>query len=299
MNEITLKLLPILLIIPIGYFLKRIKLFKTEDTEILNKIIINLLLPAIVFSAFSKLTITKELLILPFSSLLIILSLFAISIIVTKLLKFDKRLSGSITILFSSMEGGLIAYPLFFVLFQEQGLATIALWDISNAFIVFTLLYFWACKCGNIDINIVQSIKMMITCPIPIAIGLGLIFNHLNINIELLNNLLIPLGNAAPAIIMLTLGIAIEPKIKELKLPIITILLKTITGALLGLLIIEVFNFEGLYKLVTIVGATLPAPPVMYVFASEQNLDKEYIANYLSIALPIGILVASIILWAF
>ena len=124
MNEITLKLLPILLIIPIGYFLKRIKLFKTEDTEILNKIIINLLLPAIVFSAFSKLTITKELLILPFSSLLIILSLFAISIIVTKLLKFDKRLSGSITILFSSMEGGLIAYPLFFVLFQEQGLVS-------------------------------------------------------------------------------------------------------------------------------------------------------------------------------
>lgn len=299
MNEIILKLLPILLIIPIGYFLKRIKLFKTEDTEVLNRIIINLLLPAIVFSAFSKLTITKELLILPFSSLLIILSLFAISIIMTKLFKFDKRLSGSFTILFSSMEGGLIAYPLFFVLFQEQGLATIALWDLSNAFIVFTLLYFWACKCGNDNIDMLQSIKMWVTCPIPIAIGLGLIFNYLNINIELLNNLLIPLGNAAPAIIMLTLGIAIEPTIKNLKLPVFTILSKTIIGGLLGILVIEIFNFEGLYKLVTIVGATLPAPPVMYVFASEQNLDKEYIANYLSIALPIGMLVASLILWFF
>lgn len=299
MDEIILKLLPVLLIIPIGYFLKRIKLFKTEDTDILNKIIINVLLPAIIFSSFSKLTITKDLLILPFSSLLIILSLFFISIIVSKLLKFDKRLSGSFTILFSSMEGGLIAYPLFFILFQEQGLATIALWDISNAFIVFTLLYFWACKCGNDDINILQSIKMMLTCPIPIAIGLGLMFNQLNINIELLNNLLIPIGNAAPAIIMLTIGIAIEPKVNNLKLPIFTILSKTIAGGLLALLIIEVFNFQGLYKLVTIVGATLPAPPVMYVFASEQNLEKEYIANYLSIALPIGIVVASLLLWTF
>ena len=299
MNEIILKLLPVLLIIPLGYFLKRIELFKTEDTEVLNKIIINLLLPAIIFSAFSKLTITKELLILPFSSLIIILSLFVISIILAKQLKFEKKLSGSFTILFASMEGGLIAYPLFLILFKEQGLAAIVLWDISNAFIVFTLLYFWACKCGNDDINILQSIKNMITSPIPIAIGLGLLFNYLNINIELLNNFLIPLGNATPAIIMLTLGIAIEPKIKNLKLPVITIVLKTVIGGLLGLAIIEVFDFQGLYKLVTIAGATLPAPPLMYVFASEQNLEKEYVANYLSIALPIGIIVASIILGIF
>jgi predicted permease len=299
LTEVMLKLLPILLIIPLGYCLKRIKIFKTEDTAILNKIIINLLLPAILFGAFSKLTITTELLLLPFSAALIILSLFAISIIISKFYKFEKKLSGSFTILFSSMEGGLIAYPLFFILFQEQGLATIALWDIANAIIVFTLLYFWACKCGNDDINLKQSIKMMITCPIPIAIVLGLIFNFLNINIELMNNVLTPLGNAAPAIIMLTLGIAMEPKIKNLKLPIITILSKTFIGGLLGLLIITLFDFQGLYKLATIVGATLPAPPVMYVFASEQNLEKEYIANYLSIALPVGIVVASLILGFF
>jgi len=34
----------------------------------------------------------------------------------------------------------------------------------------------------------------------------------------------------------------------------------------------------------------------MYVFATQQDLEKEYIANYLSIALPIGILVAGLIL---
>ena len=299
MNEIILKLLPLILIIPIGYSLKKIGLFKTEDTEVLNKIIINLLLPAIVFGAFSKLVITREVLILPLSSLIIILSLFVVGLMISKLFKFDKKLAGSFTILFSSMEGGLIAYPLFFLLFEEQGLATFALWDISNAIVVFTLLYFWACKSGNEDVNFLQSIRMMFTCPIPIAIALGLMFNFLNISSELLNNLLIPIGNAAPAIIMLTLGIAMEPKLKNLKLPIITILSKTIIGGLLGLLVVEVFAFQGLYKLATIVGSTLPAPPLIYVFASEQNLEKEYVANYLSIALPIGIVVASLIFWVF
>jgi len=296
MNEVILKLLPVLLIIPIGYFLKRAKLFRVEDTDVLNKIIINLLLPAVVFSAFSKLAITKDLLILPFSALLIILSLFAFSIALTRLFKFEQKLAGSFTILFSSMETGMIAYPLFYILFQEKGLAAIALWDIANAFIVFTLLYFWACKSGKESSNVLQSFKMMITSPIPIAIALGLLFSGIGIKSELLNNVLAPLSSATPAIIMLTLGIAIEPKVKNLKLPLITIILKTIMGGLIGLLIVEVFNFQGLFRLATIVGATLPAPPVMYVFASEQNLEKEYVANYLSIALPAGVLVASIIL---
>ncbi len=296
MTEGLLNLLSVLLIIPLGFFLKRRKLFKIEDTDILNKIIINLLLPVIVFRAFSQVTITTELLLLPFSASIIILSLFAISLIISKIFNFEKKLSGSFTILFSSMEGGLIAYPLFYILFQEQGLATFALWDLANAIIVFTLLYFWACKCGKDNANLLQSIKVVFTCPIPIAIALGLLVNTSNVEIEFLNKMLTPLGNAAPAMIMLSLGIAMEPGIKNLKLPIITILLKTVIGGLLGLLVVVIFDFHGLYRLATIVGSTLPAPPVMYVFATEQNLEKEYIANYLSIALPVGVVVASLIL---
>ena len=296
MNEIILKLLPVLLIIPLGYFLKRIKLFTIEDSNTLNKIIINLLLPAILFRTFSKISITKALLILPLSGSLIILSLFVISIVISKIFRFENKLAGSFTILFASMEGGLIAYPLFLVLFGEQGLAAFAFWDIANALIVFTLLYFWACKCGNDNSNVLLSLKKMITSPVIIAIVLGLLFSYLKLNIELLNGVLTPLGNATPAIIMLTLGIAIEPDVKGLKLPIYTIILKTIIGGLLGFFIVEIFDFQGLYKLVTIVGATLPATPVMYVFATQQDLEKEYIANYLSIALPIGILVAGLIL---
>ncbi|MFH1408794.1 MAG: AEC family transporter [Nanoarchaeota archaeon] len=297
MSTILNTLIPVLLIMPLGYLLKRVGLFKTDDTKILNKIILNVLLPAIVFSAFLQLELKKELLLLPLSGFIIILSLFFISIIIGRTFSWERRLKGSFTMLFASMEGGLIAYPLFLILFKEEGLATIALWDIANTIVVFTLLYFWACKCGGSRKGQAKdAFKKVVTCPIPIAMVLGLMFNTLHINLDFLNSIISYLGNATPAIIMLTLGIAMEPSLKTMKLPLITIISKTIIGGLLGLLVSSLFHFTGLWRLVTIVAATLPAPAVMYVFASEQKLDKRFVANYLSLALPIGVIVASIIL---
>ncbi len=297
MGVILNTLIPVLLIIPLGYILKKVGIFKTDDTNILNKIIINLLLPAVLFGAFLQLELKKELLLLPLSGFIIILSLFLISIIIGKIFGWSKKLRGAFTIIFSSMEGGLIAYPLFFILFEQEGLATIALWDIANTIIVFTLLYFWACKYGGLrEVQMKDAIMKVLTCPIPIAMFLGLLFNMLNINFIFLNNLISYFSAATPAIIMLTLGIAMEPSFKAMKIPVMTIVLKTIIGGILGILVSNIFNFTDLWRLVTIVAATLPAPAVIYVFASEQELNKKFVANYLSLALPIGVIVASIIL---
>lgn len=272
-------------------------MFKTDDTNILIKITINLLLPAVLFNAFLQLELKKELLLLPISGFVIIFSLFFISIIIGKMFKWEKKFKGTFTIIFASMEGGLIAYPLFLILFKQEGLVTIALWDISNTIIVFTLLYFWACKHGGTkEVRLKDAIMKVLTCPIPIAMFLGLLFNTLNINFIFLNNLISYLGDATPAIIMLTLGIAMEPSFKTMKMPIMTIISKIIIGGILGILVSSLFNFTGLWRLVTIVAATLPAPAVIYVFASEQKLDKRYVANYLSLALPIGVIIASVIL---
>ena len=66
-----------------------------------------------------------------------------------------------------------------------------------------------------------------------------------------------------------------EPSLKTMKAPVLTILAKTVVGGLLGFFVASMFGLTGLWRLVTIVAATLPAPAVMYVFASEQNLEKQ------------------------
>jgi len=76
MSSIINTLIPVLLIIPLGFFLKKLGLFKKEDTNLLNKIIIYLLLPAIIFNAFSQLELKKELLLLPLSGFIIIINIF-------------------------------------------------------------------------------------------------------------------------------------------------------------------------------------------------------------------------------
>jgi len=296
MTSIINTLIPVLLLIPLGYFLKRLGLFKKEDTGLLTKLIINLLLPAVIFHAFLQLELKKELWLLPLSGLIIIFLLFLISLVIGKILKWDKKLAAAFSIIFASMEGGLIGYPLFLILFKEEGLAAIALWDIANTLVVFTFLYFWAGKYGKESGNLKASVKKMITCPIPLAMILGIILNALNFSSLFIENFIAYLGNATPAIIMLTLGIALEPTFKAMKLPIITILLKTIIGLALAILIINLFNFTGLWRLVTLVAATLPAPAVIYIFAAKQKLNPDFVANYLSLALPIGVIIASLIL---
>lgn len=51
MNEIEITILSIILMIGIGYALKRIDFLSEKDINPLNKIIMNILLPCMIFSA--------------------------------------------------------------------------------------------------------------------------------------------------------------------------------------------------------------------------------------------------------
>ena len=68
MNEIEITILSIILMIGIGYALKRIDFLSEKDINPLNKIIMNILLPCMIFSALytADLSMMSSLGILPF-----------------------------------------------------------------------------------------------------------------------------------------------------------------------------------------------------------------------------------------
>ena len=68
MNEIEITILSIILMIGVGYVLKRIDFLSEKDITPLNKIVMNILLPCMIFSALysSDLSLIPKLGILPF-----------------------------------------------------------------------------------------------------------------------------------------------------------------------------------------------------------------------------------------
>ena len=58
-----------------------------------------------------------------------------------------------------------------------------------------------------------------------------------------------------------------------------------------------VFNLEGLEKIITLVGTSAPVGFNTLTFASLENLDKEFAATLVSVAIGIGIFSVPILLF--
>lgn len=91
-------------------------------------------------------------------------------------------------------------------------------------------------------------------------------------------------------LVMLMLGLEFQPKISSFKLPCITILLKTFFGLALGWLVVRIFGLGGLERIAVLVGASLPPSIMTLIFSEENDLDTEYNANLISLALPFALI---------
>ena len=68
MNDIEITILSIVLMIALGYILKRINFISVKDVDVLNDIVIYILLPCMIFTALhsADLSLISELGVLPF-----------------------------------------------------------------------------------------------------------------------------------------------------------------------------------------------------------------------------------------
>jgi predicted permease len=73
-------------------------------------------------------------------------------------------------------------------------------------------------------------------------------------------------------------------------------LLKTSIGLLLGWLAAAIFGLDGVERIAVIVASSLPPSMLTLVFAEENKLDTNYVANLLSTALPVALLFFPVLL---
>ncbi|NOR85011.1 hypothetical protein GQ473_02745 [archaeon] len=293
------QILPLIVIFLIGYFFKLKNILAKKDSEIFGKLLMYLVIPAIIIDSFSKMVIDRSLIYLPIAGLITVMSLTVFGFLFARILGLEKKIKGAFVTTFPTLEGGNIGYPFMFLIFGATGLSYVILFDIANAFWLFTVVYFISGRMGGNNTQIKSALNDLVRAPIIWAIVIGLFLNVIGFSNVLFSNILESIGGGLLLLVMLMLGLEFEPKIKSIKLPFVEIIIKTIVGFGIAVGLSSLFGFVGLTRIVFILWATLPPSVVTLVFAQENKLDTKYIANLLSIAIPIWFVFVSVIIGYF
>ncbi|MFC1734280.1 AEC family transporter [candidate division KSB1 bacterium] len=290
-----LKILPVLLILPLGYLLKRIHVLKKEDNTPLLKLFIKVTLPATLFLAFSQLEITSRILLLAGLGLVVVILLFLLGYVITLIVKPASNIRKIFLIVLPALAPATVAYPFFMELYGEVGLSTIALINIGNILFLFTADKFIAMRLSNQKKHS-GFFMQFIESPIIWSMVLGLLFSYFNIYHDVMTSFFEILAAATIFIIMIALGLGFEWNNRIMKEIVPIIITKTCLGLLIGYGIAVVLGLTGLERIAILIYAFVPASAVTYVFVSEEKLDKTLEADLLSFSLPLGAILTGVFL---
>lgn len=85
------QVLPMVLLVLLGYGLRQAGVLRSTDGKTVGKLLTTLALPAVIFKALATASITPDLIYLPLSALLVVLSLTLIAFLATHWIHWDRK----------------------------------------------------------------------------------------------------------------------------------------------------------------------------------------------------------------
>ncbi|MCK5672397.1 MAG: transporter, partial [Spirochaetales bacterium] len=245
------KLMPVILIIALGWLLKKFKFITDEGNNFLKKLIVNVGLPAVLFVSFLNMTMTMSLVFLIpgifiLNGLLLLFGKFAGTFVGGKYSPF----------LFTGFEYGMFAIAVFTAAYGTASTSYIAIIDLGHElfiwFVFVTVLLSVSGKKQTVKGTLTSFIKSPIILAITFGIignvfGLGEFINSNPISKGLLTTVEMLMSLTAPLILLsigagLSLsksGLSFAAKVTAIRMPIVLVLSyiigKLILRNLLGL----------------------------------------------------------------
>ena len=292
MNQIEVTILSIIIMIGLGYFLKRIDFLSVKDIDPFNKIVMYILLPCMIFHALysADLSLLSKLGILPF---VILASSFAtgiVSFIILKLLKLDDITLWSVLVTVMIANTGFMGYPISLGIFGSDGFLRAIFCDIATLCIFLILSFVLIMKFGGTVKTAVRKIALF---PSLWAVILGLCFNILNIPIgSVVDNTVNYLGQGAIPLIMIALGLSIDFSAlkRSRKMIMFTSIMKLMFFPLVAFFVASQIGLVDLQFKISIVEAAMPSGMMSLLLATTYKLDFELTSDCILINTVISLI---------
>jgi malate permease and related proteins len=285
-----------IVIIGLGYILKRFNVLKEQDGEGLSRIIFNLTLPALIIVTFNDIKIDYSLILLIgiaffYGLLIAFLGLFMFK-------NETRRVKGMMGMMVPGFNIGLFAYPLVEGIWGKEGIKYFGMFDVGNAFIVFGVSYligsFYAqdkAKLGIKEISgkMVKSIPFMTYIIIFLLSVIGL---HLPSFIIEVSGI-VSLANMPMALLLLGiyLNFSFEKSYKNLAIKFIAV--RYGVGLVLGIILFMVLPFEDMFKYTVLIGLILPTSVSILPYSVEFDYDRKFVGTVSNVT----ILISFFLLW--
>ena len=292
MDAILTTILSIIIMIGLGYCLKRIDFLSEKDIDPFNKIVMYILMPCMIFHAIftADISLIPKLGILPF---IILASSFATGIIsyfILKQLKLDDKKLWSVLVTVMIANTAFMGYPVTLGIYGQAGFLRAIFCDMATLCIFLLLSFVLILKFGG---TIKTAFKKIALFPPVWAVVLGLCFNWLNIPIgSVLDNTVNYLGQGAIPLIMVTLGLSIDfsALARSKSMIVFTSIMKLAFFPIVAFLIVNYLGLVDLQYQVSIVEAAMPSGMLSLLLSITYKLDYELTSDCILINTVISLI---------
>ncbi|WP_461205127.1 AEC family transporter [Clostridium sp. DL1XJH146] len=288
MNEIVAKILPIILVIALGYLI-RVKNYLSENTiKDLMKIILDCALPAVLFLTFLRMDLEIEYLNLTIAIIILNCLLFFVGYLINKLGLVKESILPFITTCFSF---GLLGIPLYGTIFGIENLNKIVILGVGHELFVWIIYINLMKVMLKKDKFTLDTFKNLLKSPLIVAVVTGLIINILGLSSIFESNFILKgiigsieyMSIIANPIIFVIVGYGLKFEKEHIKKSVIYVIIRYIIVFSVGYLfkffvldkiIINDVLFDYAYFTFLILPGPLSLPIMMSKYSNEKDYEK-------------------------
>ncbi len=298
MNAIEITILSIVLMIGVGYVLKRIDFLSEKDIGSLNNIVVYVLMPCMIFYALysADMSLLPVLGILPFVIFIASIGSGVISYIVLKRLHYDDKKLWSVLVTVMIANTAFMGYPVNLGVFGNSGFLRAIFCDLATTCMFLILSFVLMLKFGG---TVKTALKKILLFPPLWAVVLGISFNLLNIPIgSVLDKTIGYLGDGAIPLIMISLGLSInlDGLTRSKSMVIFTSIIKLGVFPLIAFVVVSLLGLADLQHDIGIIEAAMPSGMLSLVLAITYKLDYELTSDCILINTVISLITLPIIM---
>ncbi|MFC1887568.1 AEC family transporter [Candidatus Cloacimonadota bacterium] len=296
MNDFIIKIIPVILIFFLGILLKKIKVLKNSDSDLLLKLVFYVCLPSLTIISTQKVELVWQHLYIPAIPIVIVLFTFVLSSFFTSRLKISRQTKGTFIVGAMIMNTAFV-FPFVLSAFGEEGFAFATIFQFGTGLSIFTFIYYIAMRHSPQAKKGIDLKKFLLLPPIW-ALTCGIILNLSGAEMPvIMENFFGLLGSPTIPLVMLSLGVYFKPEAKNIGRLSLVFIIRIVGGFLISMLLTSLLNITGMVRTVIVLCASAPVGYNTLVFSTMENLDKEFAASLVSISLILGMVYIPILVY--
>lgn len=305
MYDINITFLISLAIISLGYIIKRIKIIKEKDGEVLSKIIFNITLPAVILKYTTSVQFELSLILLPIVNISFGIIMALIGLIISR--KKKRAIKGLMIMTMIGFNVVHFSFPLVEGIWGESGMQLITLVDAGNAFSIFVLSYILGTiyspkneiEDNSISVKYLGK-KLLRSVPL-LTYAAALIINFSGVVIPAFFNELIDIiARANVALSLLLLGILLRFKFERTEWTTIlkVLLIRYSVGIFFSIclfFLLPASIFDSLFRTIIAISLILPIGVAIIPFSIELGYNEKVTTMLVNLSL----IISFILVWIF